>query len=73
MTPPVGTLSTLKTLASTTHKCCQQPLDAIAPLGCGESTAMMNVQTLAFVGFGLAWAAIITLAWYQHLPLLPAW
>jgi hypothetical protein len=38
-----------------------------------ESTAMMNVQTLAFVGFGLAWAAIITLAWYQHLPLLPAW
>ncbi len=38
-----------------------------------ESTAMMNVQTFAFVGFGLAWAAILAMAWYQHLPLLPAW
>jgi hypothetical protein len=34
---------------------------------------MMNVQTLAFVGFGLAWAVIIAMAWYQHLPLWPAW
>jgi hypothetical protein len=34
---------------------------------------MMNVQTLAFAGFGLAWAAITTMAWYQHLPLLPVW
>jgi hypothetical protein len=33
---------------------------------------MMNVQTLAFVSFGLAWAAIIALAWYEHLP-LPLW
>jgi hypothetical protein len=33
---------------------------------------MMNVQTLAFVGFGLAWAATITMAWYQRLPLWPA-
>jgi hypothetical protein len=34
---------------------------------------MMNVHTLAFAGFGLAWAAIITMAWYQHLLLLPLW
>jgi hypothetical protein len=26
----------LKMLASTTRKCCQQPLDAIALLGCGK-------------------------------------
>ena len=62
----------LKKLVLTTHKCCQQPLDAIALLG--VEYCMMNVQTLAFVGFGLAWAAILAMAWYQHyLPLLPVW
>jgi hypothetical protein len=73
MTPPVGTLSKLKTLFLTTHKCCQQNRSMRSRCSGAESTAMMNVRTLAFVGFGLAWAAIITLAWYQHLPLLPAW
>jgi hypothetical protein len=34
---------------------------------------MINAHTLAFAGFGLAWAAIITMAWYQHLRLLPVW
>jgi hypothetical protein len=34
---------------------------------------MMNVQTLAFVGFGLAWAAILAMAWFQHLLLLSVW
>jgi hypothetical protein len=62
----------LKMLVFITHKCCQQPLDAIALLG--VEYCMMNVQTLAFVGFGLAWAAILAMAWYQHyLPLLPVW
>lgn len=58
---------------SDTHKCCQQNRSMRSRCSGAESTAMMNVRTLAFVGFGLAWAAIITLAWYQHLPLLPAW
>jgi hypothetical protein len=33
---------------------------------------MVNFKTLSFVGFGLAWAAIATMAWYHHLP-LPVW
>jgi hypothetical protein len=33
----------------------------------------MNVQTLAFAGVGLAWAAVITMAWYQQLSLLQVW